>query len=216
MLIPEQEREDQAIPAEERWQDIDFSELAVTSKDPNHRKYTPEEKIQCCTLYFLCGNMRKVEKDTGIQWQQINDWRRNSTWWSELTAKLRREKQDELDASITNFLHEAQSQALDRIKNGDFKLTASGELKRIPMSGKDIALASSTFFDKRALIRGDATSISKRTNPLENIKDKLEAFAKYTNATEIDGKRKMTYLDVTKRIQDGQRKEREQRTEANV
>ena len=76
------------------------------------------------------------------------------------------------------------------------------------MSGKDIALTSATFFDRRALIRGDATSIQRKQDPLADIKGKLEAFSKYSKATQIEGKK--TGADVTKVIKDGQqRKSRE-------
>ncbi len=215
-MIPIENREDQALTPEERWGDIDFSELSNSAGvTKNCRKYTPEEKIQAVTLYFMCGSMKQVFKDTGIPWQIISQWRRLSPWWDEITNKLRKEKQDELDVMMTNFLHEAQEQALDRVTNGDFKITSSGEIKRIPMSGRDLALTSVAFFDKRALIRGDATSISKRQDPLGDIKDKLEQFAQFSAAKQIDGdSRKMTHSEVTKHIRNGQLKDAQDRGES--
>ena len=216
-MVPVELREDEALAPEERWGGIDFSEL---SKPQNNqvqqtREYTVENKIQCATLYFTCGSFKQVGRDTGIKWGTISDWARKSTWWDEVIHKLRREKQDELDAMMTNFLHEAQHQALDRVKNGDYKMTAGGELKRVPMSGRDLALTSAAFFDKRALIRGDATSISRRKDPLGDIASKLEQFAKYNAAKEIDGsQRKATSIEVTQKIEAGQLKRARDRGEA--
>ena len=215
-MVPVELREDEALSPEERWGGIDFSELVKTDVNKNHpRVYTPEDKVQCCTLYFMQGSFKKVSKDTGIKWTTVAEWARNSTWWDEVTNKLRREKQDELDAMMTNFLHEAQHQALDRVREGDFKMTSSGELKRVPMSGRDLALTSAAFFDKRALIRGDATSISRRKDPLGDIASKLEQFAQYNAAKQVDGsQRKATSIEVTQHIEQGQLKRARDRGEA--
>lgn len=216
LKVSPENREDQALLPEERYQDIDFSELVTTQRNKSQIKqdYTPEKKIAAVTLYFSLGSFKETGKALGIHWSTIAQWRRQAPWWEEITHKLRKEKQDELDAMMTSYLHEAQEQAMDRIKYGDFKLTAAGELKRIPMSGRDIALTSVAFFDKRALIRGDATSIARRQDPLKEIKGKLEAFAAFNNAKQIEGKPKKTSADVTKMIEDGQKRMREERGEA--
>lgn len=214
--VSPENREDEALTPEERWGDIDFTELVTVQRNKAQirQEYTPEKKIAAVTLYFSLGSFKETGKRLGIGWSTIAQWKRKSPWWEEITHKLRREKQDELDAMMTSYLHEAQDQALDRIRNGDFKLTAAGELKRIPMSGRDIALTSAAFFDKRALIRGDATSIARRQDPLKEIKGKLEAFAAFNNAKEIDAKPRKTSADVTKMINDGQKRMREERGEA--
>lgn len=216
-MVPVELREDKALTPEERWGGIDFAELSKPQQNQvqQTQEYTVENKVQCATLYFMCGSFKQVQKDTGIKWGTIATWARKSTWWDEVIHKLRKEKQDELDAMMTNFLHEAQHQALDRVKNGDYKMTAGGELKRVPMSGRDLALTSAAFFDKRALIRGDATSISRRKDPLGDIKDKLEQFAKFNAAKEIDGtKIKATSIEVTQKIEAGQLKRAQDRGEA--
>lgn len=215
-MVPLENREDQALTPEERWDDIDFTELNARQRNHTQKKqeYPAERKIQACTLYFMNGSMKQTAKELGMGWNTIAGWKNKSPWWEEVTGKLRREKQDELDAMMTNYIHEAQEQAIDRVKNGDFKLMASGELKRIPMSGRDLALTSAAFFDKRALIRGDATSISRRQDPLKEIQGKLEAFAKFNSAREIDGTPRQSSSDVTKKILDGQRKHREERGQA--
>jgi hypothetical protein len=215
-MIPKENREDQALTPEERWGGIDFSEMVSKHRSKDCIKvYTPEEKVQAATAYFMCGSFKQVQRDIGISWDTVRTWKDSAPWWDEIIHKLRREKQDELDVMMTNYLHEAQHQALDRIKNGDCKLDKNGEVVRVPMSGRDIALTSVAFFDKRALIRGDATSISRRQDPLGDIKDKLEAFAQYNSAKEIDGvPRKKTSIEVTQMIQNGQRRQAEDRGEA--
>lgn len=216
-MVPVELREDEALTPEERWGGIDFSELSKPQQNTQQqiREYTVENKVQCATLYFMCGSFKQVSKDTGVKWNTISSWARKSTWWDEVIHKLRKEKQDELDAMMTNYLHEAQNQALDRVKNGDYKLTAGGELKRVPMTGRDLALTSAAFFDKRALIRGDATSISRKKDPLGDIAYKLEQFARFNAAREIDGtKSKMTSAEVTAKIEAGQLRQRQDRGEA--
>ena len=73
-MVPLELREDQAIPAEERWADIDFAELSKSqpNKQQMVKEYTVEDKIQVVTLYFMCGSMKQVQKDTGISFKTIN------------------------------------------------------------------------------------------------------------------------------------------------
>jgi len=209
-MIPLEDREDEAITQEERFGDIDFRELGQSSGNPNYKTYPISKKVEAAVAFFNCGNTKRAAKDVGIPWNLLSAWRFKSPWWDEVQLKLKTEKQAELDASITNYLHEAQDAALDRLKNGDYRLTPSGELKRVPMSGKDIALTSATFFDRRALLRGDATSIQRKQDPLRDIKGKLEAFAQYSKATEIDGtKKKKTGADVTRMINNARERDRE-------
>ena len=143
-------------------------------------QYSEEVKIKAVTTYALTGSVNQVVKATGLRQDLISNWKTRSAWWEDALKKVRKEKQDELDAVLTQTIDEAFEEVRDRIKDGDYLRDAkTGELYRVPMKGKELAVTAAVMFDKRSLIRGDATSISsKKQDPLKEIEDKLTAFAK--------------------------------------
>ena len=161
------------LPVEEKELDWDLKAL-------NHpqSKYTADQKVSAATTYVLTGSLKKAATNSGVPHQIVRDWSSKSNWWSDAIAKVRKEKQDELDASMTTTIQLAMNEAVDRIKDGDFVKEKDGSLSRIPMKGKELAVAMAVMFDKRSLIRGDATSISsKKADPLKDIESKMMEWA---------------------------------------
>jgi transposase-like protein len=149
--------------------------------------YTPEQKIQVAATYVRTGNLSACERATGIHNSIISKWKNHSDWWPDLITKIRKEKQDSLDAVVTETIDKAMEQIQDRVVNGEYKLRASGEMVRVPMSGKDLTVSMAVLYDKRALIRGEATSITARKQgSLEEIENKLKEFAKFNDAKTVD------------------------------
>lgn len=76
---------------------------------------------------------------------------------------------------MTDAINQAIFQMTDRINNGDYvRDTKTGEIVRVPMKGKELAVSAAVVFDKRSLIRGDATSISsKKIDPLKDIEKNM-------------------------------------------
>ena len=68
-------------------------------------------------------------------------------------------------------------QGLDRVQNGDERVTTKGEKIRVLMSGKDINIMIGTMYDKLNISRGRPTSISAAANQASTA-DKLEALKK--------------------------------------
>jgi len=61
-------------------------------------------------------------------------------------------KRCELDGALTRIIHESTAQLLDRLRNGDPVMVA-GEVRRKPVSARDLALVVAITYDKRALVR---------------------------------------------------------------
>lgn len=149
----------------------DELELAILH-DPRST-YTPQQKVTGCAYYMVYGNSKEVERRTGIPAHTIRQWKSKADWWIPTLAWLRKQKQDELDSHLTNIIHSGIDEINDRIQNGDTKVVR-GELIKVPMTGKDLAYVASIMFDKRALIRGDVTSIQGKTiSNLEQIQQTL-------------------------------------------
>jgi hypothetical protein len=75
-----------------------------------------------------------------------------------MLAELRAEKSAELDGISARIIDEATAQLLDRLKNGD-QYIVGGEVKRKPLSARDLTLVAAIPYDKRALARHEPTQI---------------------------------------------------------
>ena len=154
-------------------QDIDWSFI-----DHPLATYPKEMKLEAVSLYMSTSSLAKTADALGLNHGIVQGWMK-SPWWQEVWDKLRKQKQLELDSLLTRTIHKAVADLNDRLENGDYKLNArTGELNRVPVGAKDIAVTLAIIYDKRALIRGEATAIraeSKAT--LESLESKFKDFA---------------------------------------
>lgn len=152
---------------------IDLSYL-----DHHNSKYTKEQKIKACATYLLCGNVYQTAMTCGIPREKISDWKTRSSWWPELVDQIRKEKQDELDAIVTTTIDNVIGKLVERIDQGDAYTTKDGGVGYLPVKAKDLAVIMAVLYDKRALIRGEATSIRKEsTDSLKTLENRFKEFA---------------------------------------
>lgn len=142
-------------------------------------KYTKEQKIRVVGLFLSGATLLQAAKAEGIPQQTVDNWKNNSPWWNEVIHDIRKNKQDELDNLLTKTIHSALEKINDRLEYGDYHFDVkSGDLVRVPPKARDIASTLSIIYDKRALIRGEATSIRKDSaTSLQSLEDKFKQFA---------------------------------------
>lgn len=150
-------------------------------------KYTKEQKIAVISTYVLTGSVEQAGLNTGIPRMIIHSWKCHSPWWPIEVAKVRIQEQDKLDAVMTGVIDNTIDQLNDRILKGDWKKdTKTGKLERIPLTAKDLVVVAGITFDKRQLIRGDATSITSRSDTnLQDLEDKMMNWAKKVQQEKI-------------------------------
>ena len=144
-------------------------------------KYTAEEKLAAVTAYVMTGSVRGVVRLTGLKQQVISDWKNNSSWWPDAYATVKKEKQEEVDGTLTSIIHAAAGGVMDSILHGDEVIDKNGDLVRRQMSGKDKAWVMGITFDKRALLRGDPTSRTEKVDQkalISELKEDFEAMAR--------------------------------------
>jgi len=160
----------------------DLADLYADIYNPK-AKIAPELKIQAAICYMLTGTVNGVERMTGISHQTVANWKNHSQWWGPVLAKIKKDKQEELDAEITLLIHKSTFELKDRLEHGDEVLVKEGERYKVhqrKLSGKDIASMINTLYDKRAMLRGDPTSISAKTSNsdiLEELKSTFKQIA---------------------------------------
>ena len=135
----------------------------------NH-KYGPREKLRAAMAYLITGNSVEASKVCGIPDKTIRDWTRE-VWWADFIGECRKEKNEELDAAFTDILHMAVGEVKDRIANGDEVIdTKTGTKNRKKVSARDATLVAAVLVDKRAILRGEPTRISKTINEKDRLK----------------------------------------------
>ena len=171
------------IPYSEEDLKIDLSDLYA----PNSL-YSPEQKIAAAQAYLITGTSLQAQKYCGVKADIIRGWKTRSTWWPDLFESVKKQKNDELEATFTQTMDSAVLQLQDRIENGDSKIQKDGSLVKVPMGGKELAVVVSIMYDKRALLRGDVTSRveKKEGNAMQLLQSKFEDIAKQLEAKPIN------------------------------
>ena len=160
----------------------EFADMMADIYNPQ-AKIAPELKVQAAVCYMLTGTVKGVERMTGISHQTVSEWKNKSLWWPSVLTKVKKDKQEELDAEITALLHQSTAALKDRLEHGDVTLHKMGdsvEKHEKKLSGRDLATIINTLYDKRAMLRGDPTSISAKTTSsdvLEELKATFEKIA---------------------------------------
>lgn len=150
------------------------SKLDLAALYDPRSQYSPKEKVKACAYYMIYTNSAEVERKTNIPATTVRKWKSETDWWEPTIQWLKSQKQEELDSMLTSVIHEAVDEIRNRIKSGD-TVVVKGELKKVPIKAKDLAYLTSIAFDKRALMRGDLTTISQKTQTnLQQIQEQIK------------------------------------------
>lgn len=162
---------------------IDLSDLYA----PNS-PYSPEQKIAAAQAYLITGTSVKAQKYCGVKADIIRTWKNKSNWWAEVFQTVKKQKNDELEATFTQIMDKGLHAVADRIENGDTKVQKDGSTIKVPMGGKELAIVVSIMYDKRALLRGDVTSrVEKKDgNAMALLQSKFEDIAQQLEARTIN------------------------------
>jgi hypothetical protein len=154
--------------------DYSVSDMLADIYDPRAH-IAPEVKIHAAACFMMTGTVNGAERLSGIDHRTISDWKNNSQWWPTVLSKVRKEKQDELDATLTTLIHKSTDALEDRLENGEEVMTQDGFQKK-QLNARDIINSISTLYDKRAMLRGDPTSITHKATSSDVVKELREEF----------------------------------------
>jgi hypothetical protein len=153
--------------------------------------YPDEMKLKAVTVYAATGNIEKVSEISGVPYHTVRAWR-NSEWFQGLLREVWQENNEKIDAKFTAIVEKSLDEVLDRLENGDVRLSKDGKVVRVPISAKDLSLVSAINVDKRQLLRGLPTSrsesvdsaSSRTVDRLEKLAETFESLAKFGRKTE--------------------------------
>lgn len=135
------------------------------------------EKLNAALAWVITGSCSKAEAICGIPARTIRSWMQEASW-ADLVDEAKKIKQAELDSKFTNIIHKAVEEVADRLENGEDVITKNGDTVKRRVSAKDAAMIAAVLSDKRAILRGTPTSITKRESAKENL-DKLKKGLEY-------------------------------------
>lgn len=158
----------------------------------NNGVWSDEKKIEVVTAYLALGKAPMVEAVTGVPAGTIRKWRMED-WWKEIEGLLRDENGLELNSKLAKIVNKSLDLVLDRIENGELRLTEDGKAKRVPVALRDAARVANDTIDRQALIAKVLSPAKSEQVSLDSqIKKLAEEFAKFVkgapDGTELQGR----------------------------
>jgi len=126
-------------------------------------KYGLEDKYRAATAYVTTGSYASSSRQTKIPESTIRSWAQDDEFQA-MCREMRAEFGDEIKVGMAHVVRDGIEQIRDRVRNGDFIQDKDGNLKRKPMTGRDLTIATGTMFDKLRISEGLPTQIVKQEN----------------------------------------------------
>tara|TARA_R110000868_G_scaffold35667_1_gene127601 strand:- start:224 stop:958 length:735 start_codon:yes stop_codon:yes gene_type:complete len=176
---------EKSLPVE---MDYAIEDMYADIYDPRAR-IAPEYKIHAAAAFFVTGTVDGASRITGLPHQTISEWKNKAEWWQPTLMKIRKEKNEELDAELTALIHKTTAELLTRLTEGEqqyykgepvtvLSQVGDEEPKLIPImkpiGGRDLAAILNIISDKRTMLRGEPTSI-RQTQDKGILMDELRA-----------------------------------------
>lgn len=158
-------------------------------KKPRHNeRWVPEEtKIEAAALWAATRNMTTVSELTGVTQDRLRKWR-NEPWFQNVVARCVKDKNDELDQALTEIMHKATEMLKDRLEKGNVQVNyRNGQQFVVPLNSRDLVMTLGILFDKRQLIRGEATSRTENMTSSQKLEELKSHFLQFSKAVEIEG-----------------------------
>lgn len=151
------------------------------------KNWFPQEKrLEAATMYAVLRDFEKVSEIVGIPVRILKQYT-VQPWWDNIVSKVIKEANEELDGKITQALDKGLDVLLDRIQNGEIWVDRkTGEHRRVPIAAKTVVLATDVLFDKRQLLRGEATTRSDSISPEQKLLALKEQFEKLAKSKGIN------------------------------
>lgn len=136
----------------------------------------PKDDVANFFLLYVSGTpIRESARMCGIKEVTAKSWRR-ADWWSKVEYAARQVASQAADRKLSKVLDKAIVNISERIDKGD-PYTVQGEVRYKPVTAKDLAIILGVVYDKRALIRGEATQLTGEVKSEEDrLKELSEAF----------------------------------------
>lgn len=146
-----------------------------------------KSRVTAVTAYLATGSNTEAAACIGAAEGTIRSWRKTQ-WWDELAHEIRQRKGDELDAKLSNIIDKVTETINDRLDNGEAHYdTKTGNIVRVPVKMKDAAVVGAIGFDKRQLLRGEATSRTEHVSTAQRLESLADHFKGFATGQTLEG-----------------------------
>jgi len=170
---------DQALPASS----------AVSSPSIGDAESHTVPVFEAVRLFISSGSMAEVARHFKVPVYDIKKLARTAEWAREL-HDLRVAEAAQMDTSLTSILDSTLSQLSERVDEGNPVWTPEG-VRYVPLTSTELVRVADVVFDKRQLLRGDATAIVSGDGDVVNRK--LEQLARGLRAL---GAKDLSFIDL--------------------
>lgn len=165
----------------------------VTRKSPKRRavdaskcRWSDSQKLEAVQTYILLGgNHNQTSKVLNIPTQTLHVWRR-SEWWHEIEREIRTQETLTLSAKLKNIVDKSLLLVEDRLDKGDFYYDQkTGQVKRKPVSLKDVHMVARDLMDRREKINVQSNYTVDQENIGEKLSKLAKAFEEFANKEKV-------------------------------
>ena len=147
-------------------------------------KYSREDRYKAAAALVATGNSMAAARESGIPASTIRHWAHNDDDFQMMCQEIRTEFGERIKHQLAEIIHESANETLDRVINGDVIRDAkTGELVRVPIKGRDLAIIGGVAFDKLRLAENQPTNIIQHDSEA-NLKRLVDGFKAISTAGE--------------------------------
>ena len=140
-------------------------------------KHTIENRYRAAAALVATGNSKSASRESGIPASTIRHWAYNDDDFQIMCQEIRTQFGEKIKHQLAEIIHESAKETLDRVKNGDvIRDPKTGELVRVPIKGRDLAIIGAIAFDKLRLAENQPTAIVQHENSEDRLKRFTEQF----------------------------------------
>lgn len=169
--------------------------------------YTQTQKIDALKLWLITGNLAATAAALKIPYETLKTWK-TTQWWNDTAVEIKSEGRLELSAKLRKVAEKAVGETLDRLENGDVRISPTGELQRVKVSAAVAAKIATDFIDKaESLERGPETSLTSVQDRLKSLAENFEKFSRKVRRIEVEDalpESSSSQMDVREQAQDGE------------
>lgn len=160
---------------------VDDNEFSLSDMYDPRSTYTVEQKMQAAMAMVMTNNSKQACKLSGVNAATIRWWKTEAAWWPDAINHCRKQKNDDVDAAITNIIDKSLEKYNAILEEGEEVLhPKTGEKIRKQPSLRDLATSTAILFDKRSHIRGESIGTGAKADQNEiliKLMQKFEALA---------------------------------------
>ncbi len=140
-------------------------------------KYTREDRYKAAAALVATGNSKAASRESRIPASTIRHWSHNNEDFQLMCQEIKTEYGEKIKYKFAEIINESADQTLDRIRNGDvIRDSRTGDLVRVPVKARDLAIIGGVNFDKLRLAENQPTNIVQHENSEDSIKRFTEKF----------------------------------------